>query len=58
MADEQNQTGSTGLGTQGASTEGQQTQGEGQQQDSTQSNPPKTDGMRFGRSQSSQSGNQ
>lgn len=45
MADEQNQTGSTGLGTQGASTEGQQTQGEGQQQDSTQSNPPKTDGM-------------
>ena len=45
MADEQNQTGSTGLATQGASTEGQQTQGEGQQQDSTQSNPPKTDGM-------------
>ena len=47
MADEQNQTGSTGLGTQGASTEGQgqQTQGEGQPQASTQSNPPKTDGM-------------
>ena len=38
MADEQNQIGSTGLGTQGASTEGQgqQTQGEGQPQASTQ----------------------
>lgn len=51
MADEQNQTGSTGLATQGAVTEGQQGQGEGQQaqsegqQNSTQSNPPKTDGM-------------
>lgn len=47
MADEQNQTGSTGLATQGASTEGQQTQGEGQQQDSTQSNPPKPTGCRM-----------
>lgn len=51
MADEQNQTGSTGLATQGAVTEGQQGQGEGQQaqtegqQNSAQSNPPKTDGM-------------
>lgn len=51
MADEQNQTGSTGLATQGAVTEGRQGQGEGQQaqtegqQNSAQSNPPKTDGM-------------